>query len=144
MSPDTLFAIATRTVLPAWLLLIFLPRWRWTARLITAVLVPGLLGLLYLWLIINHWGSSPEGGYGSLAQVSALFSNPWLLLAGWVPYLAFDLFIGAWEVRDARRREISHLWVAPCLLLTLMLGPLGLLAYLALRTLRTGETALAE
>ena len=133
MTPETLFSIATRAVLPGWLLLIFLPRWRWTARLITAVLLPGLLGLLYLWLIINHWGSNPEGGYNSLAEVSALFSDPWLLLAGWVHYLAFDLFIGAWEVRDAQREKIHHLLVVPCLALTLMFGPLGLLAYLGLR-----------
>ena len=46
-----------------------------------------------------------------IADVARLFENPYLLLAGWVHYLAFDLFIGAWEVRDARRLEINHLLV---------------------------------
>jgi len=74
-----------------------------------------------------------QGGFGSLADVAALFSQPGLLLAGWVHYLAFDLFIGAWEVRDARRHSVSHLLVIPCLITTFLLGPIGLLAYVILR-----------
>lgn len=133
MSPEQLFSIATTAVLPGWLLLVFAPRWRWSARLISGVLLPALLTLLYLWLVAAHWGSDPEGGYGSLAEVAALFRSPWLLVAGWVHYLAFDLFVGAWEVRDAERLGISHLLVVPCLALTFLFGPVGLLAYLGLR-----------
>ena len=65
----------------------------------------------------------------------SLFANPWLLLAGWVHYLAFDLFIGAWQVRDAKRTGLSHLLVVPCLVLTFLFGPIGLLLYLALRVI---------
>ncbi|MCZ6727065.1 MAG: ABA4-like family protein [Acidobacteria bacterium] len=133
MEPETLFTVATRAVLPGWLLLILLPRWRWSSRLISAVVLPGLLGLVYLWLIVNHWGTTTGGGYDSLSEVSTLFSNPWLLLAGWVHYLAFDLFIGAWEVRDAQREKIHHLLVVPCLVLTFLFGPVGLVGYLGLR-----------
>lgn len=132
MTPESLFGLATKAVLPGWLLLVFAPRWKWTARFICALLIPGLLGFLYLYIIAVHWRGS-EGGFGSLAQVSELFGNPWLLLAGWVHYLAFDLFIGAWEVRDAQRQRIHHLLVIPCLLLTFMFGPIGLLLYLGLR-----------
>ena len=63
----------------------------------------------------------------------ALFTSPFAVLAGWVHYLAFELFVGAWEVRDARRRNVPHLLVVPCLALTLMLGPAGLMSYLMLR-----------
>jgi len=59
------------------------------------------------------------------------------LLAGWVHYLAFDLFVGSWEARDALSHRIPHLAVIPCLLLTFLFGPAGLLLYLLLRfTLR--------
>jgi hypothetical protein len=75
-----------------------------------------------------------EGGFSSLTGVSALFDNPWGLLAGWTHYLAFDLFIGGWEVRDARRRGIPHLLVVPALALTFLLGPGGLLLYLGIRS----------
>jgi hypothetical protein len=62
-----------------------------------------------------------------------LFSQPWLLLAGWIHYLAFDLFVGSWEVRDARDRGIPHLAVVPCLTLTFLFGTAGWLLYAMVR-----------
>jgi len=63
---------------------------------------------------------------GSLQAVTTLFTVPELLLAGWIHFLAFDLFVGAWEVRDAQREGVHHLLVIPCLALTFMAGPAGL------------------
>ena len=91
--------------------------------------------MLYLYLIVRYMGPG-EGGFGSLSDVRQLFSHDHLLLAGWIHYLAFDLFIGSWEVRDAQRLGIPHLWVVPCLLATFLFGPLGLLAYLGLRAVK--------
>ena len=65
-----------------------------------------------------------------------------LLLAGWVHYLAFDLFVGSWEVEDARARGVSHWLVLPCLLCTFLAGPAGLGLYLLVRAgarLRSGR-----
>ncbi len=143
MTPESLFSLASTIVLPGWLLLVFAPRWKWTARFICALVIPVLLGLLYLYIILVHWRGS-EGGFGSLSQVSDLFQSPWLLLAGWVHYLAFDLFIGAWEVRDAQRERIHHLLVIPCLFLTFMFGPIGLLLYLGLRAGTRKKILIAE
>jgi hypothetical protein len=136
MSPEQIFSLCGMLVLPGWLLLIFLPRWRWAARLVCPVVIPLLLALVYLWLVATTFGRTP-GGFGSLAEVSLLFQNPRALLAGWIHYLAFDLFVGSWEVRDAQRAGVHHLLVVPCLLLTFLFGPVGLLLYFALRaTLR--------
>ena len=66
------------------------------------------------------------------------------MLVGWVHYLVFDLFVGAWIVRDARRRGIHHGLVLPCLFFTLMLGPIGLLLYAGLRFARDRATSLVE
>ena len=93
-------------------------------------------GIAYAVLIIRFFGSS-DGGFGSLEGVAALFQSKHLLLAGWLHYLAFDLFIGSWEVRDSQRNKIHHLMVVPCLLLTFLFGPVGLLCYLLLRGIRT-------
>ena len=68
-----------------------------------------------------------------------LFRNEWLVLAGWIHYLAFDLFVGAWEVRDSQDRGISHFLVIPCLLLTFFLGPIGLLLYFTVRSIISGR-----
>jgi hypothetical protein len=128
---ETFFRLANAAVLPAWILLLVLPRWRWTQRW-AAVITPLALAVLYCAIFVRHYAFS-SGGFSSLEAVSQLFSQPWILLAGWVHYLAFDLFIGAWEVRDAARLGLPHGVVVPCLILTFVLGPMGLLAYFVLR-----------
>jgi len=70
--------------------------------------------------------------------VRALLAPPSLaLLAGWIHYLAFDLFIGAWEIRDSQQHQIPHLAMIPCMAMTFMLGPIGLLFYFAIRTAKS-------
>ncbi len=145
MTPDLVFTVCSYGVIPAWLLLAFAPGWVGTQRIVHALWIPCLLGLVYLLTFLASPGPQPEGGgFGSLAGVMALFTSPYAVLVGWVHYLAFDLFVGAWEVRDAQRRGIPHLWVLPCLFFTLMLGPIGLLLYLTLRYARLRVTTLEE
>jgi len=131
---NRLFSIAGDIVLPVWLLLIFAPRWRWAQRLATFV-VPLLLAAMYTALLLHGGRASiaDGGGFGSLDQVARLFTSRDLLLAGWIHYLAFDLFTGAWAARDALRLGLSRWLVAPCLVLTFLFGPLGLALYLLLR-----------
>jgi len=135
MQPETLFSFANTFVLVGWILLIVAFRWKYTLLLVRLGVVL-LLSALYTTLIITHFGDS-EGGFGSLAEVSQLFENPWSLLAGWVHYLAFDLFVGSWEVENAQKLGISHWLIIPCLLFTFFLGPIGLLLYLILRAIYT-------
>jgi hypothetical protein len=135
MSPEQLFSIANAIAVVSWLLLAALPRRRWVTEVVTGAAVPALLGGFYIVLIVSTFGRV-EGGFSTLAGVAALFSNSWLLLAGWVHYLAFDLLIGTWEVRDAQARGIPHAFVVPCLFLTFMFGPAGWLLYRALRSVR--------
>lgn len=130
MDLSFLFHVCTYGVVPCWLLLAILPRWVWTHRLAT-FFAPVLLASLYLGLFLGHWNS--EAGFGSLDQVYAVFQNPAMVLVGWIHYLAFDLFIGSWEVRDAQRIGIPHILVIPCLAATFFVGPVGLLLYLLIR-----------
>jgi len=132
MNADELFSICNFIVLPGWILLAVAPRWRWS-QLVAGIGLPLALAAVYLTLIVAHFGKS-GGGFGSLAAVTRLFENPYLLLAGWIHYLAFDLFTGCWEVRDAQHLRISHAFVVPCLLLTFMFGPVGLLTWFLIRT----------
>ncbi len=132
MSPDQLFSICNLAAMGGWIILIFAGRRRWAAGLVTGAVIPAILAIVYAGLIASHWGET-QGGFGTLAGVASLFSNRWLLLAGWVHYLAFDLFVGSWEVRDAAKHGISHWLTVPGLALTFFLGPMGLLVYFALR-----------
>jgi hypothetical protein len=134
MDLHRLFDVVQWIALPGWLLLAVLPRWRWT-QTIAAGLLPAVLACCYIALFAQYFRQVPEGfgAFGSLAGVKAALSIDGMLLAGWIHYLAFDLFVGCWEVRDAQRIGLSHLLVLPCLVLTLMMGPVGLLLYLVLR-----------
>ena len=106
----------------------------WTQR-VGGLAVPAMLSAGYAALVLVHWSDAP-GGFGSLADVAALLGDPGMLLAAWVHFLAFDLLIGAWIVRQGRREVIPFALVVPCLPLTLMFGPAGYLAFLALRAAR--------
>lgn len=134
MEPARLFELVQWIALPGWLLLVMLPRWKWT-QTITVGLLPAILAAIYLVLFIQYFGEVPDGfgAFGSLAGVKAALSIDGMLLAGWIHYLAFDLFVGSWEVRDSKRVGVHHLLVIPCLFLTFLMGPVGLLAYLLLR-----------
>jgi Domain of unknown function (DUF4281) len=138
MTADQLFSILNLMTAAAWLPLVFLPRVRGMATLLP-VAMPLLLGVVYVVLMVAALGRG-EGGFSSLADVRTLFDNPWTLLAGWTHYLAFDLFIGGWEVRDAQRRGIPHPLIVPSLVLTFLLGPAGLLLYQATRWLASGKS----
>ena len=140
MPLETLFSVASAIAAVGWLLLVLVPKLR-PAQITAGIIIPLLLSALYLFLIVQNFSGAP-GGFGSLADVSLLFSRPALLLAGWVHYLAFDLFIGAWEIRDSQRHQIPHLVMIPCLLMTFMLGPIGLLFYFAIRTAKTRKLEL--
>lgn len=129
MPLDTLFSAANFSVLPGWLLLAVAPRWRWSQRYAT-LLIPLLLGPLYVWLVAAYWGN---GSFSTLDDVALLFANRGVLLAGWIHYLIFDLFTGSWVARDALARDIPRWAVIPCLALTFLLGPAGLGLYLLLR-----------
>ena len=130
MTPEQIFSACGTLSMIGWLCLVFAPRWHITRDWVAPVIVPLIIAVCYVWLMASNIGAAPEdGGFGSLAQVAALFSVPELLLAGWIHYLAFDLFVGAWEIKDGQAHGVPHLLIVPCLFATLMAGPGGLLLY---------------
>lgn len=135
--PALLFQLFNTAALVGWGLLLLAPRWRLTRLVVGTGALPLVLATAYAACIGYHYRSASggEGGFGSLAEVAALFRDPWALLAGWVHYLCFDLAVGAWALRDAQRRGLPHGLLAPALVLTFLLGPVGLLLYAGLRRL---------
>jgi prepilin signal peptidase PulO-like enzyme (type II secretory pathway) len=132
MSPETLFQIANPIALLGWLALIAAPLAPRVADWIAALIIPLLMSVAYSALVLAYWSGS-TGGYGTLPEVMALFTNPHIALAGWVHYLAFDLFVGAWAVRTARAERIPHLLTLPHLALIFLFGPAGFLTFHAMR-----------
>jgi hypothetical protein len=132
---DSLFSLAGFAAMAGWLALVLAPLRPRLAQAVAAFIVPAVIGLAYAGLTARFWGEAP-GGFSSLDEVSALFGHRGILLAGWLHYLAFDLFVGAWEVREAGRVGLPHWMILPALALTFLFGPLGLLVFLALRAAR--------
>lgn len=131
MTPDQIFSITNSTALLGWLALAVFPRRRWSF-VIAGLVLPAIFAVIYTAIAATQFFSS-DGSFSSLAGVSTLFMNPWMLLAGWLHYLAFDLITGTWEVRDAKTRGVPHLLVVVCLFFTLMFGPVGWLLYMIVR-----------
>ncbi len=132
MNAESIFSIANTLALIGWILLIFIPRWSWTRKIVVAGTIPLLLSVAYLVLIVLFFGQA-DGGFDSLENVMKLFTNKWAVLVGWIHYLAFDLFVGSWEVKDSQEKGVSHWFVIPCLILTFLLGPIGFLLYNVIR-----------
>lgn len=132
MKAEQIFSIANLIALIGWILLAVAPRWFVTRKVVLSGAIPLLLSVAYLILIVLFFGRA-EGGFDSLSNVMKLFTDEWTVLAAWIHYLVFDMFVGIWEVRDAQKKGISHWFVIPCLVLTFMLGPIGFLLYSILR-----------
>ncbi|PLL13000.1 DUF4281 domain-containing protein [Tabrizicola sp. TH137] len=138
--PHILFQYSGPLAMLGWLILALAPLAPRLAGLVAGLAIPAILSVGYTALILAHWADAP-GGFDSLANVMALFTDPPVALAGWLHYLAFDLLIGAWITRTARAEGIPHLLILPCLVLTFLFGPAGFLAFLILRA---GFTARAR
>ncbi len=132
-TPDQLFGWAGQAAMIGWLILVLLPRrWPWLLA-VPRYVIPFGLSMLYAGLAMTHFFTVDGGGYGSLAEVRVLLSKEEMLLAGWVHYLAFDLFVGGWIAVNADRIGLSRLVQAPVLIATFMFGPVGLAIFLAIR-----------
>lgn len=143
MPADRIFDIANIVALLAWALLLFSPFVpRWSDRMATLA-APALLALFYVgsigWLVSLSLGEPSADGaapdFSTLDGVAALFSEREAVLVGWIHFLAFDLFVGAWVARTGRRDGVPFWLVVPCLVLTLFAGPAGFLLFLFVRAL---------
>jgi hypothetical protein len=142
MSASQLFSLANPFALLGWAVLVLAvvlkrPWWR---DAIAGTAWPVLLSVLYIAALAVGWGTT-RGGFSSLAGVRELFSSDWALLAGWVHYLAFDLFVGAWIAAQTEQAKLSRLFLIPILPLTFLFGPMGFFLFIVLRRGFAGSRA---
>ncbi len=129
MTPESLFALTGPPVLAGWAILILGPRRFGVLNAVPGLVIPLGLSALYAALVLRHFAET-GGGYGSLAEVRMLFGSDWMLLAGWVHYLAFDMMVGAVLARRMDRAGIGRIVQAPILVVTFLFGPVGVLVAL--------------
>lgn len=136
MSPEQVFSIAGMMTMPMWILMILLPKWKVTRFLIDFKIIPLLLSVLYAVYIFL---SIQEGGgldFGSLDSVMKLFTAKNAVLAGWIHYLAFDLVVGMWMLDQNQKLKIHPILMAPCLFATFMLGPIGFMLFIIIKSIK--------
>jgi len=132
---ETIFSLSSLLVMPFWLLMIFLPRWRVTQRLMAGPWISVPAALLYVVLVLPNFGEifltvlNP-----TLAGIVTLLGTPAGATIAWAHFLAFDLFVGRWVYLESRKQNISAWVTSPILFFVLMLGPVGFLLYLGVQT----------
>lgn len=143
MSWETIFSLTNGWALVSWLALAAAPR---NPKILALILYLGVMllclayAIMFGGLIFGGWdagGPSGSTDFTTLAGVMALFDSKGGAVLGWTHYLAFDLFIGMWIARDADQKGFSRMVQLPFLFLTLMVGPIGLLAWLIVRDRRS-------
>lgn len=129
MNHELIFSAANTLALSSWIILILFGDSKVAHKIIHSGGVSTFLSIAYMIAVIFALASGAPGGFDSLESVSRLFESRDWLLAGWVHYLAFDLWVGSWISRKARSKNFHPLLAAPILILTFMLGPVGYLLF---------------
>ena len=136
MTPSDVFSIANIMAFFMWILMIALPKWKATRFLIDFKVIPIGLSIVYAFYIIQSILTGPAMDFGSLQAVMHLFTVEQAVLAGWLHYLVFDMLVGMWMLDKNKSLKIHQLIMAPCLIGTFMMGPVGFLLFMAVRALK--------
>ena len=139
MSTDSIFQTCSTIAMAGWLvLLIISPFWSSFDKFLIGIIIT-LLAIVYAWLIFQVFTPGDFEKFSSLNGVMELFTDKTAVTAGWIHYLAVDLLTGIWIKKNAQKYNIHHLIVLPCLLVTFMLAPIGLLLYLLVRSIKAKQ-----
>lgn len=133
MALETIFSLCMTAALIGWLALLIAPLAR-TSLVRTARIVAVILAAAYFVQLFTITQPVAGASFSTLAGVTALFSLPGNVMLGWTHYLAFDLFVGSWEIEDSAKIGVPHWAMLIPLVLTFLFGPIGLFTYAAIRT----------
>ena len=132
---EIMFSVVGVLSFIGWGALVFSPLWH-VALILVARILSVILALIYTYLLVSLWGHEPKVDFSTLEGVASGFSDMGHLLTGWIHFLALDLFIGAWQVERAKKIGIPHIVLVPCLILTFLVGPLGLFLFLMIQSIK--------
>ena len=125
-------------VLPFWLILIFFPSSKINKFFVTSILPILLLSGAYIFALYKSYLNSYDfisnfELYLSISNLSNLFSNNLFLILFWIHFVSINLFVGGWIVRDSQKLYINKMLVAFPLIITYLIGPLGVFIYWLIR-----------
>ena len=125
-------------VLPFWLILIFFPQSHICKYLVTSIFPIFLLGGAYVFMLYKSYiGSYDFDGnfdlYLGIDNISDLFSDKTFLMMFWIHFISINLFTGGWIVKDSQKLAINKIIIIFPLLITYLIGPLGIFIYWLIR-----------
>ncbi|MFE5948202.1 ABA4-like family protein [Streptomyces sp. NPDC056480] len=129
-----LFELTFLLAAPVWFLMVFAPAWRITERVAASPLT--VLPLLVVWAVLaapvapELWTAVSSPDIDTFRDLAALANGAGAL---WAQVIAWDLLLGQWMYREARRLAVPALLMGPLLILTILLSPLGLPLFLVVR-----------
>ncbi|CAO3616331.1 unnamed protein product [Cunninghamella blakesleeana] len=138
---DTIFNIVNIIPLPVWLLMSIAPQWNVTHTIVKSHITSIVISIIFVALNIIHFSNDTDEfeitGFFSLNVIAYVFSKRFIVLIGWVHYLAFDVFIGSWIFLDNLKNKtpLPHFFMILCFLFTYTFGPSGFLLYVTLKKL---------
>ncbi|MGW7415477.1 ABA4-like family protein [Streptomyces sp. NPDC054863] len=131
-----LFDLSFFLAAPFWLLMVFAPRWRWTVRIAGSPLTVLPILAVYLTMAVpvfpGLWAAVSSPGLDGFRELVVLANGAGAI---WAQVIAWDLLLGQWMFLEARRLGLHPLLMGPLLVLTVLLSPIGLLTFLAIRAL---------
>ena len=125
-------------ILPFWLTLIFFPQSNFTKYFFTSIFPIILLGGSYIFVIYKAYLNAYDFDsnfelYLSISNLSNLFTSNTFLILFWIHFVSINLFVGGWIVRDSQKLLIGKILVAVPLIITYLIGPLGIFVYWLIR-----------
>ena len=140
---EQIFSLSSVLVLPFWMLMIAMPTWSWTKRIMASSVFIIPIALLYSSLVLpNITMLLPLLASPQLDNIMSLLSSQSGATTAWIHFLVFDLWTGRWVYQDSQNVGIPWWVTSFCLVCVFMVGPFGLLLYTVIRRWRHGSFSL--
>jgi len=135
---DMLFYWVNFGVLPFWLILIFFPNSNLSRYFITSIFPILILSGSYIFILYKSYLNSYDflnnfTLYLGIDYLSELFSDKSYLMMFWIHFISINLFTGGWIVRDSQKLYINKILISVPLIITYLIGPIGLFLYWMIR-----------
>jgi len=136
-------------VLPFWFLIIFFPKSQLCKYLATSIFPIFLLSAAYSFVLYKSYLNSYDflgnfNLYLGIDYVADLFGSNLYLLLFWIHFVSINIFIGGWILKDSQKFFINKFLIALPLIITYLIGPIGLFVYWIIRIFYAKRLSLYE
>ena len=146
---ETLYMWINLGVLPFWFILIVFPQSHLSRIFVTSIFPFFILSGVYIFILYKSYliGYDFDGNFSlylGLTELSRLFEDHLYIMIFWTHFIAINLFIGGWIVKDSQKFAINKVLMAVPLIVTYLIGPLGLILYWIIRIFYAKRISLYE